>query len=187
MQKGRKRPAERHHWLHRLYRWNLLEYVCGALLVALTLVCFFQVVGRYFLLTQGIGWAEEFSRLFFVWGVFLGAVVAVKRDAHLGVDLIIKRLPEGGRPWAAIVLFKHLCMLVISLILLYYGVEFSRSTAADHMTTLGYSRNLFYIPAPISGFLMILYLIPRIVRDIGVLLGVITTTRDSERRDLLWS
>lgn len=158
---------------YRIYHSNILEYVCGLLLIALTLACFIQVVTRYFLITQWGGWAEEFSRLFFVWGVFLGALVAVKRDVHLGVDLIVNRLKAGGRLQWGFMLFKHLCMLAISVLLVCYGIKYVRITAGDHMTTLGYPRNFFYLPAPISGFLMIIYLIPRVVHDIGALFGLV--------------
>ena len=168
----------------RVYKSNLLEYICGLLLIGLTLVCFIQVVTRYFLITQWGGWAEEFSRLFFVWGVFLGALVAVKRDVHLGVDLIVNRLRAGGRLQRGFILLKHLCMLAVSVLLVRYGIKYVIITAGDHMTTLGYPRNFFYLPAPLSGFLMVIYLIPRVVRDIGALFGLGMGDNGRERRNL---
>ncbi len=165
------RVTEGFRKLYKIYNSNFLEYICGALLLALTAVCFLQVTARYFLVTQWVGWAEEFSRLFFIWGIFLGAVVAVKRDVHLGVDIIINRLPKDGRLWASASLFKHLCMGCIAVILVRYGLEFVDITAGDHLTTLGYPRNFFYWPAPVSGFLILIYMLPWLVRDIRFLLG----------------
>lgn len=142
-----------------------LDYACGVLLVVMTAVCFFQVVGRYLLFTQAIGWAEEVSRLCFVWGIFIGAAVAVQRQTHLGVDILISRLP-AGRLRTGVDLFRQLCMLVVAGILLYYGYQFAISMAGDRLTTLGYSRNLFYLPAPVSGLLMVLWLVPQMLHNL---------------------
>jgi len=148
-----------------------LDYTCGVLLIVMTVVCFFQVVGRYLLLIQAIGWAEEFSRLCFVWAVFLGAAVAVQRGTHLGVEVLIERFPQDGRLRAGVGLFTHLCMVIIALVLLYHGYQFASSMAADRLTTLGYSRNLFYFPAPVAGLLMSIWLFHRLYKDMRLLLG----------------
>lgn len=146
------------------------EIGCGVLMTLITLVCFFQVVGRYLLFTQAIGWAEDVSRLCFVWGIFLGAAVAVQRQTHLGVDIVISRLP-AGRLRTGVNLFRQLCMLVVAGILLYYGYQFAMRMAGDRLTTLGYSRNLFYLPAPVSGLLMLLWLAPQMLRNVRSLLA----------------
>ena len=146
-----------------------LDYACGVLLVVMTAVCFFQVVGRYVLLTQAIGWAEEFVRLCFVWAVFLGAAVAVQRGTHIGVEMLIERLPRDGRLRAGVQLFTHLCMVVTALVLLYYGYQFASRMASDRLTTLGYSRNLFYLPAPVAGFVMSVWLFHRLYEDLRLL------------------
>ena len=61
-----------------------------------------QVVARYGFNT-GIGWADEVSRLAFVWCVFLGIAVAVRARAHIGITLLADALPAvlGGRAAAA--------------------------------------------------------------------------------------
>jgi TRAP-type C4-dicarboxylate transport system permease small subunit len=159
--------------IRRIYHSSLLEYICGGFLVALLVVCLIQEVTRYFLVTHPwVGWTEELSRLFFVWGVFWGAVVAVKKDAHLGVDIIVNKLPGGVKIRMGFTLFKHLFMLFIAYLLIRFGYQIFKIAAGDYMTSVGYPRNVFYMPGFISGILMVIYLLPRVVHDIGNLVGL---------------
>jgi TRAP-type C4-dicarboxylate transport system permease small subunit len=57
---------------------------------------FGNVVLRYGF-NSGIAASEELSRWFFVWLVFLGAIVALKDGAHLGTDVVVSRLGPTGR------------------------------------------------------------------------------------------
>jgi TRAP-type transport system small permease protein len=45
----------------------------------------------------GIDLSEEIPRFAFVWMTFLGAVVGMRRRAHLGVDMLVQALPLLGR------------------------------------------------------------------------------------------
>jgi hypothetical protein len=36
-------------------------------------------------------------RLLFVWLTFLGAIVALREHGHLGVDILVRRLPNVGK------------------------------------------------------------------------------------------
>ena len=148
---------------------NGLEYACGALLFALTIVCSIQVVTRYFLITQWGGWAEELSRLFFIWGVFLGVVVAVKHQTLIGIDFLVKKFTKGKIPHTAVLLFQNVSMLILAAILFGYGLKYVIMTSGDHMTILGFPRNVFYLPAPLSGFLILIEILPRVIHYIRLI------------------
>jgi len=93
-------------------KWGRLEGVVETLMVIalglIVLLVFSNVVGRYALGASFAG-AEELSRLLFVWLVFLGAVLTLRRRAHLGVELVQARLPVWARRSCAIV--THLLTL----------------------------------------------------------------------------
>lgn len=57
---------------------------------------FTNVILRYFF-NSGLTWAEEASRYLFIWLIFLGAIVAYKENAHLGVDTLVQKLSINGR------------------------------------------------------------------------------------------
>jgi TRAP-type C4-dicarboxylate transport system permease small subunit len=86
----------------------MLKAAIALLLAGMVVLVFGNVVLRYALNT-GITYSEELSRIFFVWLTFLGAVVAMREHAHLGVDSLLRRLPPRGAQ--AAVLAGHALML----------------------------------------------------------------------------
>jgi TRAP-type transport system small permease protein len=88
--------------------------LCLALMVAMV---FANVVLRYGFST-GIVFSEEISRYLFVWVIFLGAVVAMRDHAHIGMDGLIRRLSKRGRQLC----FTASCILMLGCCaLLLYG------------------------------------------------------------------
>ena len=139
----------------------LLDGVVAVLLAATLILSFVQVVARYIFLLS-TPWSEELARLFFVWGVFLGAAVGVKRNLHTRVDFIFQRLSARASAW----LLAGMDLLVagMAVVMIAHGSQLIYSTRTDFSTSLGYPRNLFYVPVPISGLLMLWYLIPGMIR-----------------------
>jgi len=78
-------------------------------LALIVLLVFSNVVARYGF-GAGFAGAEEISRLLFVWLVFLGAILALRRKAHLGVELVQARLP---RP------LRRACAVLVHVLMLY--------------------------------------------------------------------
>jgi TRAP-type C4-dicarboxylate transport system permease small subunit len=72
------------------------EALLAALLLAMVLMVFGNVVLRY-AFNSGIVVSEELSRFCFVWLTFIGAVVAMREGAHLGMDGVVTRLGRRGR------------------------------------------------------------------------------------------
>lgn len=76
--------------------FKLVEGVMALLLVGMIVMVAGNVTLRYGFGT-GIASSEELSRTFFIWLTFIGAVVATRDGAHLGVDSLLRRLPRRGR------------------------------------------------------------------------------------------
>lgn len=72
---------------------HFLNIAIAVSLAAMSLSVLLNVILRY-VFNSGLTWSEEVSRYFFVWLVFLGAVSALKDKMHLGVDLVVKALPQ---------------------------------------------------------------------------------------------
>jgi len=81
-------------WVERGFR--LLEFAMVALLGAMVAMVLGNVILRY-VFDSGIAISEEMSRYFFVWLTFIGAVVVYREHAHLGVDTLVRVLPNAGR------------------------------------------------------------------------------------------
>ena len=91
---------------------TLLMVVC---LAAMVVMVFGNVVLRYGF-NAGLTISEELSRWLFVWMTFLGALVALRRRAHLGTDVLVSRLPPLGKK--ASLALTHLLMLYLCWLML---------------------------------------------------------------------
>jgi TRAP-type C4-dicarboxylate transport system permease small subunit len=142
----------------------ILDWVAAVLLAATVLLSFVQVIARYALLIS-TPWTEELARLFFVWAVFLGAAIGVKRNLHTRVDFLFVRLPP--RVAALLLAGMDLLLAGMAVIMVLYGGQLVLSTRADLSTSLGYPRNWFYLPVPLSGILMLWHLLPDLARRLS--------------------
>ena len=91
------------------------ETLIAVILGVMTLVTFANVVARY-LFNSNILWALELTVFLFGWLVLLGASYAVKKHAHLGVDVILNMLAPPTRRVLALISVG--CCLIFSLLLL---------------------------------------------------------------------
>ena len=67
---------------------RLEETAVAVIMGLMTIITFANVIARY-LFNSNILWALELTVFLFAWLVLLGASYAVKKHAHLGVDVII--------------------------------------------------------------------------------------------------
>ncbi|MDR3411404.1 MAG: TRAP transporter small permease [Formivibrio sp.] len=95
----------------------LIEYLMALALAILLLAVFSNSVLRYALNT-GIPAAEEIARLMFVWITFLGAILALRRHALLGIELVQAMIPRWARRTCAIV--SHV-LILYALVLFFIG------------------------------------------------------------------
>jgi len=74
-------------WLERLEEWLI-----AALLAAMTLITFAQVIARY-IFNYSFVWALELATFIFGALIFIGISYGVRVGAHIGVDALVKVLP----------------------------------------------------------------------------------------------
>jgi TRAP-type C4-dicarboxylate transport system permease small subunit len=94
---------------------NTLNITMAVALALMVVLVFGNVVLRY-AFNSGITWSEEMSRYLFIWLTFLGAIGAFKNKEHLGVDMLIKRLPNKMKK-VALVISDLMMLFVLYLIL----------------------------------------------------------------------
>ncbi|MDR3410010.1 MAG: TRAP transporter small permease [Formivibrio sp.] len=87
----------------------LIEYLMALALIILLVAVFSNAVLRYALDT-GIPAAEEVARLMFIWITFLGAILALRRHALLGIELVQAMLPRK---------IRRICAIISNVLILY--------------------------------------------------------------------
>lgn len=145
-------------WIDRACRG--LEGVIAAMLAAMVVLVFGNVVLRY-VFNSGITVSEDVSRWLFIWMTFLGAIVALREHGHLGVDMVVQRLPA----WAKKICLAlgHLLMLYILWLLLQGSIAQARINWDVTAPTTGASMAIVYLSCVVfavcAGFLMLLDLL----------------------------
>jgi len=71
---------------------TLVDAVLVALLAAMIGLIMFQILGRY-VFNYSISWSEEAAIFVQIWIVMLGAGLAMRNRHHIGIDLVVSRLP----------------------------------------------------------------------------------------------
>ncbi|WP_107852819.1 TRAP transporter small permease [Oceanimonas marisflavi] len=106
-----------------------------------------QVFSRY-LLSESIDWADEGSRLAFVWAIFLAIPHGLKQGVHVGIDVLTSKLPARLQEQLArlMLLISGVLMVVVS----YQAVIVSIDTWGELMPTLPVTASVFYFPVMLS-------------------------------------
>jgi TRAP-type C4-dicarboxylate transport system permease small subunit len=120
--------------------FHLLKFLIVVCLALMVILVFGNVVLRYGF-NLGITVSEEVSRWLFVWLTFLGAIVAMREHGHLGVDMLVKRLPPLG---------KKACLIASQLLMLYATWLFLQGSWEQTTINVG-------VTAPASGLSVALF------------------------------
>lgn len=143
---------------------NNFELIFASLCVTTTtLLVLMNVFLRYFMNT-GIYWSEEVATMCFVWCIFVGSASAYKNGAHLGVDLLVKKLPKVPR--AIVKILVDILLIAINGYILYLSIKFV-STSYQKPTAVLAISSAWVSSSLIVGFgLTTIYAIRDLIRDI---------------------
>lgn len=127
---------------------RILTIAAFSLMVVVT---FMQIIYRFVLL-KPIPWSEELARYLFVWITFLGSGVAVKNKGHVGVELVIDRLPKELRKISLIIAF--IVCVVFCILMVTNGVTMVQRTMNQRSAAMSMPMSYAYIAIPIGFILM---------------------------------
>ena len=146
-------------WIERCCR--AIEAVIAFFLAVMVVLVFGNVVLRY-VFNSGIATSEELSRWLMVWLTFLGAIVALREHAHLGVDTLVRALPPMGKRICFILSYS--LMLYANWLLLAGSWRQTIITAGDRAPATNLSVGLFYSAGIVFGVSAGIILIYDLVR-----------------------
>lgn len=146
-------------WLNRLE-----EGVISLLLVAMTLLTFYEVIMR-FGFGHGLLWVEELTLLLSGWFVLFGTSYGIKVGSHIGVDFVVKALPDPIRRAVAVLAVAGGLVYCVLFIIGAWGyleqVHMIGLTMEDLPIPLTVAHSILVI-----GFLMIIGRLLVLLRDI---------------------
>jgi TRAP-type transport system small permease protein len=131
-----------------------VEGILLAMMVVLCVDVFLGVFSRY-VLVRTFTWYDEVARLLFVWIVFLGAAVGVKRTAHFRLHLVVDRFPPALQ--RAAVIFGILAVMGFGCVLIQQGWKLVELGQFQQTPVMGLSKQYIYAAVPVGGALVILF------------------------------
>lgn len=128
--------------------------VLMALLMAAMVLDVLLGVFNRFIFKFSISWTEQLARFLLIWISMIGAAMAVRLGAHIGVLFILNRL---GR-WRGKLLMINSVLIILFLGLVgYYGFKLCLSQARQISPVLNVSMFWPYLSVPVGSLLMIIH------------------------------
>jgi TRAP-type C4-dicarboxylate transport system permease small subunit len=150
----------------RQLKWPLLDPLervlmvqCALLLLGFTLVEIADVLFRN--LHRPWLHANEFAAGFFVWGVFLGMGVAVRRDQHFRLTAVAQNM--RGRRRVVVETFNRLVILGVALSMIGFGYRNYLSGFGSFLMPSLTPIAVLYAAIPVAGGLIALFTVEELV------------------------
>ena len=142
----------------------LLAITVGLLIIPVSL----QIFSRYTELIPSYIWTEEMARFMFIWTIMIGAMIGVRESTHFEVDVWPQMGPRGE---ALARLLGRLGVLVVAIVFVHAGIEFTRF--AWRRTSELADLPLWYIHVawPVTGVTWLAFLGEQVVADVKIILG----------------
>jgi TRAP-type transport system small permease protein len=122
---------------------RLLTGVLLAAVAAMVAVVSAQVALRSGF-NRSIDWADEVGRLAFVWAIFLAIPLGVRDGAHIGIDLLVDKLPPAGQ--AALRRAGAALGTAMMLAICWAAIRTCREQWDELMSTVDLSVGWFIVP-----------------------------------------
>lgn len=122
-----------------------------AMMVAMVSLVFLAALSRY--VAVPINWSVDAAQGLFVWVVFLGASQALRRHRHIGVGLVMDRMPRRFRLPVRLAL-DVLTVLFLAMVI-RYAILVSIVNSGRQFPSFGMSYSWVTIAAAVGGGLML--------------------------------
>jgi TRAP-type C4-dicarboxylate transport system permease small subunit len=133
---------------------DVLEWVSIACFIVMVLLVVVSVCLRP--LHIAAPWSDEGASLLFIWTTFISAAIALKRNLHIRIDVLLVKLPAGmkrGFLW-----FLDLFCLPFCIGLLYGIYQMMEASLYMTSSVLEISMFYYYLPLFVGFSMMAVYL-----------------------------
>lgn len=129
------------------------DYSVTILYLTMIIVIFLQVFFR-FVIEASLSWSEELARYIMAYAVFIGAAIAAKEGAHIGINVVVGALPKPFNKYMRVIaLFISFIFSVVLVYLSALIVMFLIKTGQKSPAML-IPIWIAYFAVPLGGVLM---------------------------------
>lgn len=122
------------------------------LFILLVIIVFIQVLFRY-VFQNALPWADEASRYCFIWLIYIGGSITVRKGMNITFDILLDSLPE--KIWKIVFLVVNLCCMVFLTVVIYLGAILCRTNLVQSSSILHLNMGLVMLAIPIGAVLML--------------------------------
>ncbi|TFG78787.1 MAG: TRAP transporter small permease, partial [Spirochaetales bacterium] len=123
-----------------------------ALLVGIMVVNVAMGVFFRYVLHNSIFWTEELGRYMMIWMAYLGAVLATREEAHVGITAVVALLPPTGR--RIMEFFTRLIVIAFLVIVLVKSFAHLDSLSIQKSSAMEIPMAIPYLAVTVGLFLM---------------------------------
>jgi TRAP-type C4-dicarboxylate transport system permease small subunit len=144
---------------------KIMDYAVFLILLALVIIGGMQVLCRY-AFNYSLTWSEEVLRYLLIWLVFFAMGVGLRRNAHIGMNIVVDKLPPKGRQIMGSLVY--VVAMVFSGILIFYTREIIKVTIYQMTPSLGISIGVVYCGVLIGSIYTFIVGLRRFIESMGM-------------------
>lgn len=145
----------------RLYQ--ITDWICRFFMLGMVLIVTIVVVGR-FIFNNTPGWGEELAITCMIWFGLLSSAMAEKRNDHIRIKILDTVYPKGLVRVFRII--HYFAKIAFSIVLIVVGAQLTIFNIPVVMSGLPLSESVIYASGPITGVLMLIFLLARFKKEI---------------------
>ena len=147
-----------------VYVKRLVNFISGIGMLVLVFTFAWLVYGRY-ILNDTPTWVEQLSLLLVITIGFLTAAVGIHERTHLSVDIFTQLLPSSGQVFIGFL--ADIIMATFGLLMAISAFDLIQFSGSKRIPLLDISAAFRYYPVIISGSLIFIFSVDRIVRSLN--------------------
>lgn len=142
---------------------NFEDLISAFFISVTTILVVINIILRY-IFNSGLVWSEEVATGCFVWSVFIGAVAVFKHRGHVGVDIIVKKMPQGVQK--AVALITDIILVALNGYMSYLSILYISKSYMKMTPVLGISSVYVSSSVLIAFVLMTIYSVKFVWQDL---------------------
>lgn len=145
-----------------LYR-RAEEAISRVLLAVCVVLVVVASLGRWY--GHPIIWSVDMAQLLFVWICVLGANQTMRRDQHVGVDLLLVHMPARVRRWVMLAHFLIIEAFLASMV--WFGYDLTRLNVERQFSDTPISYAWVTAAVPVGSALLFVTVLGRMIAMIA--------------------
>jgi len=151
--------------LEKKEKWyNEIEAnICVVIAIAMLAILTQQIFSRYIFHSTN-AWADELTRYMLVWFAYMAASIAVFKNVHIKIDLVLAIWPRAMRPYLK--LFSNVIFFIYCIAVVYFSANQTYDLYASGGISLGMGIPLWtvHLIIPLGHLFMAIRLIQLEIR-----------------------